>query len=348
LDLQNFDFMTTTQTFEKINRLPEKLRLTYCLARKASKNNLFYPAQLDISNADLLNLKDKGLIKHSENGTYKFIDRNCRNQHRVKPYLGTEDDKILKLMLEYNFHYRFPKFLIEKGEWANWPPRVKAIFPVIAVFANFRGESFPSQDRIAELAGLGEKRPQQPTVSKAIKFLLNNSLIEIASRIKKGNQTFGNNLYQLRKGLIRPKKYFFQFYRNIITIPDDIEVLPCWNRLSDCARALYPVLRYLAFENGDEERYFVRYQINEACRLAGIHRNSFWSAQESLLEHGLVDKADRKGLNVEQFVYVRGKGIIKPILLKEKPKKYQLVDLTIEQNNQKLYSLNYEEIFKHS
>jgi hypothetical protein len=125
----------------------------------------------------------------------------------------------------------WPNSTIKTGEWAKLPPVGKAVFPVLACYANRRsGVAFPSELTIAALSGYSEKK-----VREGLKSVEGFSLME---KVERYITNSGNNGKKYH--LCIPKNQVndgrFRFFRYILESG-------WWRKMTRDAKAVYPVMR---------------------------------------------------------------------------------------------------------
>jgi hypothetical protein len=181
--------------------------------------------------------------------------------------------------------FKWDNNLIKKKRWAILSSASKAIFPVIAVHKDKRGECWPSQQKIAALSGCTEK-----TVREGIKGLeeVRFSGIKIIKSKKYGMRWPGNH-YSLDFPRVG-KRGYFPFHKSLIESTK-------WSQLKPSAKALYPVMRCFGYNDS----YGRNYRPHDYCdrkkgylaEFAGINRKSIPTALESLLTVGLIKPVER-------------------------------------------------------
>ncbi len=187
--------------------------------------------------------------------------------------------------------FYFSKEWVESCAWASMPKATKATIPVICSHCDSDGVSFPSQKRVAILSGLSVKQ-----AADGIRSLKSFEHVDITKRESRGGRI--GNAYTVRR-----TKRGFPIYSSIFHGG-------LWFMASSAAKCLYIVLRCYGGLGGDllfvycdiegleeddrEEIYKKRkWEVCDStesflCEKAGIHRNSFMAAMESLIEVGLV------------------------------------------------------------
>ena len=177
--------------------------------------------------------------------------------------------------------FKWDNNLIKKKRWAVLSSASKAIFPVIAVHKDKRGECWPSQQKIAELSGCTEK-----TVREGLKVLEEEGFSGIKIfKFKKDGMRWPGNHYYLDFPRVGQKDYF-PFHKSLITSMK-------WSQLKPSAKALYPVMRCFGYNDS----YGRNYRPHDYCdrkksylaEFAGINRKSIPIALESLLAVGLIN-----------------------------------------------------------
>jgi len=117
--------------------------------------------------------------------------------------------------------------------WAALSPAAKAVYPVIASFANRQGIAFPGEQKIADLAGRTEKKARE------------------GIRDLEGFPGFRVAPYVTKRGR-RSKKFFLE----LPTRSDNGQAFPVykltfemgyWLKLLPSAQALYPVIRRFSY-----------------------------------------------------------------------------------------------------
>ena len=176
--------------------------------------------------------------------------------------------------------------------WALLPKASKAVFPVIAAHCDADGDSFPGEEIIAALSGRTPK-----TVRTGIREL--------------NIPGFNWKYYSARRGsrskhflVVFPPKNekgrSFFFYRGIIDAG-------CWAMLTPSAQAAYPVFRYFARYDADEDetlnnsadfpdcfaaRHFEICNVDheQIAQYAGLDRHTVPFAIRDLIRNALLDK----------------------------------------------------------
>ncbi len=158
------------------------------------------------------------------------------------------------------------------------------------------GGNWETEKRIGDLAGLREK-----TVRKGIKNLEASNILKVSWSVSsRGNR--------LRNFHVRPalpqfntnshrnySKAPFPFYSSII-----LSTWRCWKDLTRTAKALYPVMRYFAFNEKkySKEEYLQRdfdcctAKPDVLAEYAGITKRSLKSAINSLAANDLVEEIE--------------------------------------------------------
>lgn len=135
--------------------------------------------------------------------------------------------------INYDNFFRFDKAIVKGKIWAALPKASKSIFPVIAVHADKKGISFPSQERIGHLSGCSPK-----TVRKGIKGLEDilpgfNKTSAVNTR---GQRRY---IYNIPFPPIEKGRSFF-FYRSFIDGGN-------WRLLSPVSKAVYIAIRSFSY-----------------------------------------------------------------------------------------------------
>ena len=176
-----------------------------------------------------------------------------------------------------NIHYRIPLKLITSYTWAGLNQSAKAILPVIGVYCNKNGISFPSIKLIAKLAGY------KKDISPGINDLIKNVLI---TKKKEGrhNVYFFTDLALWKRG-----RSFFPIYKETMILNYS------WGNLTPTEKALYIVLGVKAKVNDPrvlDLGYYAIGNINKVCnyiKYAGISKPSFYKAYEGLCNKGYIE-----------------------------------------------------------
>jgi len=188
------------------------------------------------------------------------------------------------------------KKLIENLNWSLLPISSKAVFPVIACHVNKEGKAFPSEERIAIMAGVSEK-----TVRIGIRALENFSGFTYDYYVtKRGKRA---KKFTVKLPLSNKRGSAFPFYKFILDAG-------LWHEMKPAAQALYPVMRYFGFfdlnlyaelenleieENDFEEVYpnreydFIEAELGILAEFAGIHRNSVTASLNDLERNFLIE-----------------------------------------------------------
>jgi Helix-turn-helix domain len=123
---------------------------------------------------------------------------------------------------------------IENLEWALLPKSSKAVFPIVACYADKKGIAFPGQTTIAALCGL--------SVKAAIRGIrgLNGFCNFSINKKKRNGRGRPQNIYNIALANGSFQKSAFPFYK--ITLEYGL-----WHELTPAAKAVYPALRYLSY-----------------------------------------------------------------------------------------------------
>ena len=214
---------------------------------------------------------------------------------------------------DYEHFFFFDKALIGNGNWALLPDSSKAVLPVISDHADEKGESWPSEQRVAILSGISDK-----SVRLGISGL-------------ESFPGFSYESYTTRRGRTS-KKFHLQLPRN----PKPGTAFPfyrftleagCWCEATPSAKALYPVMRYYAYFDPDEyaEREdieytpsefeeFYKHRMYDTCEAeyrllmdaAALKRRSFFNALQDLQRCHLIEP-----LGEGRFkVFLRTEGVL--------------------------------------
>jgi len=179
------------------------------------------------------------------------------------------------------FFFKWDKDLIKNNHWASLPLASKAIFPVIAVHQNKRGECWPSQQTIAELSGYTEK-----TVREGLKGLHEKSFSGIKlKKYRTAGMQWAGTYYKIHP-LPVGKTGYFPFHKDLV-------ISKIWSQLKSTAKALYPVMRCFAWNDGFGRNYkshdYWDRGKNYLAEYAGIDRRSIAGALESLQSFDLIE-----------------------------------------------------------
>jgi hypothetical protein len=159
----------------------------------------------------------------------------------------------------------------------------KAIFPVIAVHQNEKGECWPSQQTIADLSGYSEK-----TVREGLKGLQEKGFSGIKLvKVKKTGMQWPGIHYKMDP-LPVGKKGYFPFHKDLVSSKK-------WSQLKSTAKALYPVMRCFGYNEGFGRNYkphdYCDREKKYLAEFAGIDRKSIAGALESLQSVDLIEPA---------------------------------------------------------
>lgn len=181
---------------------------------------------------------------------------------------------------------------ILNGELAQWSNAAVAILPVLAAHENAMLEAFPSQNRIAHLAGISKS-----TVKAGINFLLNNGWLTIFMRkTKRAWQNVYRMHYQHYRRGMRAGRRFLALHFPLL-------MGQTWAAMSGAVRKLYLVLRAHCHDEGQwvqdtpASGAFLPSHAIDAHRfalLAGISDRMYRKGCVWLREHGLMI-AERRG-----------------------------------------------------
>ena len=181
-----------------------------------------------------------------------------------------------------NVFFKWDKDLIKNKHWASLPLASKAVFPVIAVHQNAKGECWPTQQTIADLSGYTEK-----TVRGGLKGLQEKGFsgIELTKYKKPGMQWAGT--YYKINPLPLGKKGYFPFHKDLV-------ISKKWSRLKSTATALYPVMRCFGYNEGFGRNYkshdYCDREKKYLAEFAGIDRRSIAGALENLQSFDLIEQ----------------------------------------------------------
>lgn len=158
--------------------------------------------------------------------------------------------------------------------WASLPLSAKAVFPVIAVHCDKYGECWPSQKRIAQLAGYTEK-----SVREGIKALKRACFSGFeTSKVVKEGMRWATTIYFVDL-CQNTNKGYFPFHKSLITKKK-------WSRLTHSAQALYPVMRCFGYNDSYGRKYrrydFCNKDKSFLAELSGISYRSMDSALTNL------------------------------------------------------------------
>ena len=177
--------------------------------------------------------KDLGRVRVKKNG-YRFPEESSRE-----------------------IFFKFKKDIITAGNslWRNLPLSSKSIYPVIGCHCNKKGESWPSQQTIADLAGVTRK-----TVREGIEGLLSIPWFRVENKIT--SRGMRNKKYIIEQD----DSESFPFHKNILETGR-------WRGLSKysnskAAHAVYCVCRAYGFQDAD--MYF------ETEGIEGYELQEFW------------------------------------------------------------------------
>jgi len=187
--------------------------------------------------------------------------------------------------------FRWDKDLIKNRQWASLPLASKSVFPVIAVHQNAKGECWPTQQTIADLAGYSEK-----TVREGLKGLQEKGFsgIELI-KYKKTGMLWAGTYYKINP-LPLGKKGYFPFHKDLVSSKK-------WSQLKSTAKALYPVMRCFGYNEGFGRNYkphdYCDSDKKYLAEFTGIDRRSIATALESLESSDLIEPvAGRAAWNV--------------------------------------------------
>jgi len=197
-----------------------------------------------------------------------------------------------------NIHYRLPLKLITSYTWAelNYPART--ILPILGVYADKDGKSWPSVELIAELTGYVDTRYRR--IRAGMKDLIKNELV-IRKKSGRRYNYYLNDLAIWKRG-----RSFFPIYKEAMILSGK------WASLTPSERSLYPVFGNKAKINDPDVEYsefhaighIYHSEINKYIEWAGISRRSFDRAciglnHENLIEF-LEENLYRYGIYVPQ------------------------------------------------
>lgn len=170
-------------------------------------------------------------------------------------------------------HYRIPLKLFTSHNWANLTPPARAVLPVIGVYADETGRSFPSQKLIAEQSGYYE-----------IKRMRIGIYCLIEAGLLKKQKVGRHNEYYLKGNAIWLGGSYFPFLKEIIK-------KGYWANLSPSEKAVFPLLAVKAsISNPELENYenphahgIVRVFPKKMLPLAGVSKRAFYYAIQGLV-----------------------------------------------------------------
>ncbi len=192
---------------------------------------------------------------------------------------------------EQNFY--FSREWIESGAWANMSKATKANLPVICSHCDDEGICFPGQKRISILSGLSER-----STVEGIKGLKSFEHINIAKRESRHGRLA--NVYEIRRSNRGFPVYSSIFHAGLWLMASRSAKalympLRCYGGLSGGLIDIYADIEGLDFDLDEYREIYKgrKWEVCDAteeflCRKAGIHRNSFKSAMDSLIKVGLV------------------------------------------------------------
>jgi len=224
--------------------------------------------------------------------------------------------------------FLFDRNIIKEKRWNMWSQSAKAVYPVIASFADETGECFPSELTIAILSGRSEKVARDGIASLAE---------QDAIKIKPYISSRGHRMHKYHLAVAKPpydKGRWFPFLKCVMTGGN-------WRMLTPTAQALYPVMRrfagfsYSDYEGAPEcedsdfmEAYQNRdYDLCSAdpalmCELAGITRKSYPDAMNQLRQRFLIECASNDDDGRQQWkVFLSPPKIYKPEYLNDETQK---------------------------
>ncbi len=201
-----------------------------------------------------------------------------------------------------NFFW-FSKRLINSGQWAKLTPATKAVFPVVACFADKKGKSFFNEITLGALSGRSAK-----TARDGIKGLDGFSGFTAKKFVNSRGQWSKKLFTKLPAKNINGKS--FNFYKWVIESG-------IWRELSPTSQALYPVLRcfgffdietYTEYEDTDYVDFEELYRSREfdfcfadpkiLAEFAGISDRSFHTALVDLNDNDLITTFEDGGCKV--------------------------------------------------
>jgi len=197
-----------------------------------------------------------------------------------------------------DIHYRLPLKLITSYTWADLNYPARTILPILGVYADKDGESWPGVKLIAELTGYVDTRYRR--IRAGMDDLIEKNLI---IRKKEGRHYF----YCLTSLALREgRESFFPIYKEAMILSRK------WASLTPSERSLYPVFGNKAKINDPDVEYsefhaighIYHSEINKYIEWAGISRRSFDRAciglnHENLIEF-LEENLYRYGIYVPQ------------------------------------------------
>jgi hypothetical protein len=147
-------------------------------------------------------------------------------------------------MRETGNYFKFDKSIVKAGDWAKLSKAGKAVYPVIAIHANSKGNCWPHIKTIAKLSGR-----TKGTVISGIADLKRFRLVKVKKLpIKKG---FRKNHYHVSSIAPPERGRWFPFHSELIRLRNGEKGI--WSKLSPSEQALYIVMR--TFTTFDPELY---------------------------------------------------------------------------------------------
>jgi hypothetical protein len=162
----------------------------------------------------------------------------ARNEEEEKTVGNSKQDQL-------KIFFRIDKDLIHKGHWAKLSSAAKSVYPVFGRHTNRRGETYVSQETVAEKAGTSRQR-----VGKGVRDL--------------AKKQPGHFSYSIRHKEIKKVAYSYiivappprhpatiRFYKEMI---DEGH----WKEMSKAAHAVYIAMRGLAGKEEEQKAYWVK------------------------------------------------------------------------------------------
>jgi hypothetical protein len=203
--------------------------------------------------------------------------------------------------LRDNLYFKIPRWHIEDGYWGNLPLASKSIYPAILKHADAQGTCFPSELKISQMAGVTEK-----TVRVGLKGLDDFPDFNRKPYINR----IGHSAYRYKFKVMAEGVESISIKHGFINGGN-------WSRLTQCAQAIYPVLKCFCrwdydlyteyeeidYENDDDSvsldpyplrKYDFIYPDNKnVAQLAGISIRSIPSAYQSLSDNYFMIEDER-------------------------------------------------------
>ena len=141
--------------------------------------------------------------------------------------------------------FRIEKDLIHKGHWANLSSAAKSVYPVFGRHVNRKGETYVSQDTVAEEAGTSRQR-----VGRGVKDLAKKLPVRFSYSIRYQDIKMVAYSYMI---VTPPPRHpaTIRFYKEMI---DEGH----WKEMSKMAHAVYIAMRGLAGKEEEEKANWIK------------------------------------------------------------------------------------------